>query len=980
MRFGVVLFSILFLLQLHAQERCGSKAPTSGEFESWISTKIAERRHQPLSSQGTHAPVYRIPVVVHVFHKGEPIGTGTNLSEERIKAQIDSLTADFRRTNADRVNTPAVFGAVAADVEIEFVLAKQDPAGNPTNGIIRIRGSKNSYRARANQPLIRSESYWPSEHYLNIFVMNLESLIGLAAFPRISISGIFNDFDDFIFDGVLVDYEYFGVNPDAPAFESRGRTLTHEVGHYLGLRHIWGDGGCSADDFVSDTPLADDDNGKYTSPCTFPNPDDTRVCETGKPEMFQNYMDYTDDICMNLFTIGQKMRMRTVMENAPSRTSLISSPALNDPVRFLNDLAIVEILSPNDATCSNSIVPDVRVTNFGTNDITSYEIQLLIDGNPVGSPKIISSTLIPLASDTITFSAQTISSTPSTIGFQINSVNATTDGQASNNNLSISLSATSSGNLPFEENFESTPKILGKYGSAFPWQATNAPKNTPTNQACVFKAYNNTEWHGEETILKTPVFDLTGLPSGELHFSYAHANQTGSFYDGLMVKASSDCGETFPDVLFYSFGTRLASASPTSASFIPANQLEWTDTVLSITKYKDLDGVQFAFVGMNGGGNNIYLDDIEILETNLLKNDIKPTALNSPLITCSTSSKLQLEVRNVGSENINSFEVVYSVNGVSNTTLFQELDIPSKEYATFSLAVDSLFEGANKSVVEIVKVNGVADTSATDNVIETSLKRDNKTDDYPLLVDFDHQDEWVITTTASDTLWERAAIAENKVLRANGFSATNLGKQHWFVSPRLSTGGLDSAGLYFRVSYASRVGFNDQLQVLLSTNCGESYPTTLLDADSDSLAISTTNALWQPTEENQWKSFRLNLPHAFSNDEAIRIAFVFTPGGGNDLYIDDIRIQGNEPPSYQDVFLIFPNPATSTVNVGLNLPVKQAVTIKLIDMSGRIVFEDNVPNAFNQILNYQPRLLGGLYFLTVEGSKFSSTQKLFINR
>ncbi|MEP0985580.1 choice-of-anchor J domain-containing protein [Ekhidna sp.] len=977
MRGVLYLLIALITLNISAQEKCGTDAPSSGEFENWIQRKITERASRP---NQPFAPIYQIPVVVHVFHKGEEVGTGVNLSKERIQEQIDSLTADFRRMNADAVNTPSEFLPVAADVEIEFVLAKQDPQGNPTNGIVRLQGSRDTYRANSHRPLLRSESYWPAERYLNIFVLDLEVFLGYASFPLTSIEGITNDSEDYIFDGVLIDYQYIGVNPAAPAFESYGRTLTHEVGHYLGLRHIWGDGGCTVDDFVNDTPVADTDNGDYTSPCTFPNPSDPEVCVSGEPEMFQNFMDYTDDICMNLFTEGQKTRMRTVMDNAQNRTTLINSAGLIEPSRVANDLAATRIQNPEYAICTTNIRPELTVTNYGTNSVSSYKVQLRINGNPIGAPLNVNTTLDSLDSETIAFNTQSVPSTPYTISFEITEVNETADGNSSNNIISRIVSNNTAQRLPFNEDFESVLKVLGESGSNHPWEIANAPKNSPSNQAFIFKAYNNSEWFGETTIFKTPVLDLTGIQSGEMLFSFAHANVPSGFYDGLMVKASVDCGETFPDILFSSFGPNLSTAVAINESFVPANQLEWIDTLLSITDYKEIDGVQFAFVGINGGGNNIYIDDISIIETNLFENDINPRSLNGPLITCSESSRLELRIRNVGSQNINSFEVKYYVNGDTTLINFNGLNISSKDFASFFINTDNLLEGTNNIGAEITLVNGVEDESEINNSLEATLFRDAKSDEYPLVVDFEQPDTWDVASGGNDTLWVRSMVDGNGVLRANGFNAPELGIKNWFISPKLSTGKLDSAKLYFRASHATRDGFSDRLQVLLSTDCGENYSTTLLDAFSDSLAVTNSATRWTPSSDNDWKTYELNLSHSFFFDDNIRIAFVFTPGGGNDLFIDDINIREGDLPNYEDVSRVYPNPAINTFNVGFNLLQKESITIRLLDISGRIVFEENIGNALNQVIEYKAPSQSGLYFINVIGNEFNSTQKLFISR
>lgn len=990
MRFGILLIALFLSHFSRAQEKCGTQAPTTGEFENWISTRIESRKLQSLQGD-THAPLYQIPVVVHVFHKGEAVGTGVNLSDERIIAQIDSLTADFRQQNADAINTPADFAGVAVDTEIEFVLAKQDPAGNPTNGIVRINGDKKVYRVNSDKALLRSESFWSPEHYLNIYVADLQVFIGYASFPVTNLAGISNETDDFVLDAVYVDFEYFGNNPDAPSFESRGRTLTHEVGHFLGLRHIWGDTGCGGDDFVDDTPTSRFDHGGTTSPCTYPIPDNeiTTAYDEGNtcteeddpdlPDMFQNYMDYTDDICMNLFTQGQKDRMRVVLENSPRRNSLLTSPGLTEPTRFANDLAATHIISPDFANCSNQVTPALLVTNFGTNDITTFDATFLVDGNPVGSVFNYTGNISPLGSDTIIFSNQIINTAPTTVSFAISNVNGTTDGDESNNMLSKEVTHFSNVILPFSEDFESGNSMMGTFGPSTIWEVVTAPKEVVTNQSIAFKAFNDQSAFGEATIIETPALDLNGVPSATLSFSYAYADNPGSFHDGLVVKASPDCGDNFDDVIFSLTGSKMKTATSTASSFTPANQLEWQDTTLGISSYRNFDEVKFRFIGLNGGNNNLYIDNILIQETDVLANDINLQALNGPLVTCDDDANLSLQIRNAGSETITSFSVQYELNGNSFNQSFTGISVGERAYETFTLNVSPLDNSGNEVVVNVVEVNNVTDQSAFGNTIEATILRDLTSDDYPLIVDFESSDNWINTAPSVNSLWERTSSDGNGVLRANSFDATELGIESWYISPALTTGFLDSAGLYFRASYASRAGRNDRLRVLASVNCGENYTMTLLDADSDSLAIAQTNDKWAPQSDADWKEFYLDLSSTIPFRDEIRVAFIFTNGNGNDLYIDDISIRGNEPPEYEQRFRTFPNPANLVFNLGFNLQQKEEVLVELINMSGKAVIRQTVPNALNQIVPFEAPNQSGIYFVRVTGRNFTQTQKLFIS-
>ena len=193
-----------------SHEKSKKHHPTVDEdFEKWISAKIRQRAN--LRTQAT----FEIPIVVHIIHNGEPIGTGTNLSEAQILSQIDVLNEDYQRLNDDRVNTPAEFAGVAASIDIQFVLARQDPEGLATNGIVRNRGSKSGWTVE-NAPEFKSQSYWPAEDYLNIWVVNLtDDYLGFAQFPITSLPGVEGPFDR-LTDGVVCDYTVFGTVDAGP--------------------------------------------------------------------------------------------------------------------------------------------------------------------------------------------------------------------------------------------------------------------------------------------------------------------------------------------------------------------------------------------------------------------------------------------------------------------------------------------------------------------------------------------------------------------------------------------------------------------------------------------------------------------------------------------------------------------------------------------------------------------------------------------
>ena len=255
-----------------------------------------------------------IPTVVHIVYRN----SSQNITDAQVQSQIAVLNEDFRRLNADAANTPSVFLGVAADAEIQFCLASVDPSGNPTTGITRTASTRTSAFGTNDAVKFASsggKDAWPAGNYLNLWVCEIGGgILGYAQFPGGSAAT----------DGVVNDYRYFGRGGSALSPFDLGRTATHEVGHWLNLRHIWGDGNCNVDDFVSDTPTAGAAN--YTgSPCTFPGPNSCNQGTGDLPDMFQNYMDYSDDGCMNLYTQGQKTRMRALFEPGGFRASLLSS-------------------------------------------------------------------------------------------------------------------------------------------------------------------------------------------------------------------------------------------------------------------------------------------------------------------------------------------------------------------------------------------------------------------------------------------------------------------------------------------------------------------------------------------------------------------------------------------------------------------------------------------------------------------------------
>jgi len=320
--FTILLVSIS--LTTIAQERCGTEIHTENMMKKNASYAIARNKvnfqtekwikNHPNHSEKT---IITIPIIVHVLWK-----TNThNISDAQIQSQIDVLNEDYRRANIDKINTPNVWQTIAADSEIEFCLASTDQNGNPTTGIERIQTTHGKFGMNSD---IHTSSAggaddWPNDDYLNIWVCDIQSgLLGYASPP----SNWIGDGD-----GLVIGYQYFGRIGNVQAPYHKGRTATHEIGHWLNLDHIWGGWGNCGNDQVNDTPKQEKEN--YSCPAFPLNPNSCNTTNSSG-DMFMNYMDYTNDACMNLFTNGQKTRMLAAINNY--RSNMLSHNLCNTSV------------------------------------------------------------------------------------------------------------------------------------------------------------------------------------------------------------------------------------------------------------------------------------------------------------------------------------------------------------------------------------------------------------------------------------------------------------------------------------------------------------------------------------------------------------------------------------------------------------------------------------------------------------------------
>lgn len=320
------------------------------------------------SAESRNGAVRTIPLVFHILYNTDI----ENISDEQIMSQLKAVNEDFSRTNADASSTPAAFQSVAGNPNIQFCLAQRDPSGKPTNGIVRVKTTKTGFTTKddAKSKATGGDDSWDVTKYYNIWIVNFtdKSLLGYGEFPTGTASKTF---------GYVGTYKYTGTTSNVKPPYNKGRTTTHEMGHTFNLRHIWGDDdACSGSDQCADTP--NQGKANYGKP-VYPLKD---ACTTANPGvMFMNYMDYTDDDVMNMFSVNQVARMDAVVNNAPYKSLLTSDGC--QPVGG-GSVASVAITS-NDADNTICEGTSVTFTAAPTNGGTAPTYQWKVGSTVVGT-------------------------------------------------------------------------------------------------------------------------------------------------------------------------------------------------------------------------------------------------------------------------------------------------------------------------------------------------------------------------------------------------------------------------------------------------------------------------------------------------------------------------------------------------------------------------------------------------------------------
>jgi hypothetical protein len=414
-------------------------------------------------------------------------------------------------------------------------------------------------------------------------------------------------------------------------------------------------------------------------------------------------------------------------------------------------------------------------------------------------------------------------------------------------------------------------------------------------------------------------------------------------------------------------------------SFTPDSPRDWDRVNINLTPYVGNDQIRIGFIGINGNGNILYLDSIEVAPTQLNAIDLGIQSLdNLPVVSCIGTLRPDVQVRNYGFETIDFYTINYTINGLRTSITRSNVNLASGQVDNFTIPIRNLQPGVYNMEFSVEDPNSFQDQEEANNEISYQAIIDESFESLPDRLDFDEESKWIITNPIQDPIW---TIQEGQLI-APAFDQPQLGINHWFISPIYQTDGLENLSLLYDYAYQSKPDATDRLRILLSTNCGEDYPYTLLDKTSMELSDLTTNEAFIPSPDD-WQEEFIDIS-SFLQWPEIRLAFLFTNGNGNNLYIDNIEfLNTNETdvPRSDEPLLVYPNPAVDgAFTVKLNLEQKENIELSLHSISGNTVFKQSIENGLNQLIKVSVPAQNGIYFLTLTGSGTKHVSRVVLSR
>lgn len=560
--------------------RMGTKASTIPQLLDRIAEKNIELESFTwafaASGERGGGATYVIPVVFHIVHNNGP----ENISDAQVIDAMRILNDDFNRLNADWDNVRSEFQGIVADVGVEFRLATQDPDGNCTNGITRTQSTLTNEGSSGMKELIS----WPRNKYLQVWVAAYAGGAAGYTFRPGSAQFFPNE------DGIVLLHEYTGSVGTGSL--SRSRTLTHEVGHWINLLHTWGDGNdpeldsnCSMDDNVADTP-----NTIGWTICNLSG------ISCGSLDNVENYMDYS--YCSKMFTEGQAVRMIAALNSGVAqRNQIWQTSNLNDTgVNGNAPLCAAQFAISSGLICAGGTV---EYTDQSYNNVSSWNWTF-----PGGTPSTSTE-----ANPIIVYSGTGIFSASLTVGDG--------NGSLSTTSADVIVVASDPGqSAPLVEGFETAASFAG-----IGWTSLNTDGDAGfgISSAASFsgtksaRLSNSAGLVGRVDELISPTLDMSNASFITVSFKVAYARRSDTNNDVLRVFVSKDCGSTWSLRRQLYGSSNLATGGTVASSFIPNGPDQWSlQEITTIGSIFHTSSFRLRFEFESDGGNNLYLDDINI--------------------------------------------------------------------------------------------------------------------------------------------------------------------------------------------------------------------------------------------------------------------------------------------------------------------------------------------------------------------------------
>jgi PKD repeat protein len=581
--FGVAQNHIThFCGQVHAHNRMCNHHEGARDEIAIAQQELELFTEEYIASRGGGDQVYIIPVVFHIIHQnGEE-----NISDEQITDCVNILTRDFRKLNADTSAIVDEFIDIAADCDIEFRLAARDPEGNCHTGINRIL-SPLTYDG--GDPDVKDLEYWPRNSYLNVWVCAAigDGVAGFTYLPG-DVAANWASGED----GIVMRSDYVGSIGTSSIGKSR--TMTHEVGHWLNLYHPWGPtnspgeaSNCNTDDLVNDTP----NTIGYTS-CDL----DGASCGSDLDNV-QNYMDYS--YCSRMFTWGQRQRMRAALLSSVAQRNQLWTQTNLEETGVIDPPLCEATFTSDRRTCCNG--ESIQFNDYSYHAVTSWEWDFG-DGNSLSGtdPAVHKNPIHQYASPGIYNVTLTVSNGSSS--------------QSTTENAAVFVLDSGSLSAPIQEGFEGaypgTVWIGNNVDGDETWEITPSASFSGDKS---LKLRNYSIDAGGQDELFTGTFDMSSADTIWLSYKWAYASRVDETDDRLRISVTGDCGNTWNLRKLYKGLTNLPTANATNSQFTPSSESQWDGETLVLTNsdwMTDRFRVKFDFTSF--GGNNLYLDDINI--------------------------------------------------------------------------------------------------------------------------------------------------------------------------------------------------------------------------------------------------------------------------------------------------------------------------------------------------------------------------------